>query len=186
MFTFRGIPCIYYGSEVEFQKGQQIDVGPNAPLSTTGRAYFGDRLQGSVTATGFGQYTASGTVNTTLDYTLAKHIRKLNMIRRAVPALQKGQYTTNGVSGDGMAFVRRYTGGGVDSLACVTISGDADFSGVPNGTYVDAVTGERKTVSNGTLSVSSLAKANMRVFVLSSGNFTGISGAIGATGTYLK
>ena len=21
MFTFRGIPCVYYGSEVEFQKG---------------------------------------------------------------------------------------------------------------------------------------------------------------------
>lgn len=27
MFTFRGIPCIYYGSEVEFKKGMKIDVG---------------------------------------------------------------------------------------------------------------------------------------------------------------
>ncbi|MBQ5399366.1 MAG: starch-binding protein [Ruminococcus sp.] len=42
MFTWRGIPCIYYGSEVEFQKGQLIDVGFTAPLSKTGRAYFGD------------------------------------------------------------------------------------------------------------------------------------------------
>ena len=33
MFTFRGIPCIYYGSEIEFQKGIQIDVGTNAKLS---------------------------------------------------------------------------------------------------------------------------------------------------------
>ena len=41
LWTFRGIPCIYYGSEIQFQKGQVIDVGPKAPLSTTGRAYFG-------------------------------------------------------------------------------------------------------------------------------------------------
>lgn len=27
IFTFRGIPCLYYGGEVEFQKGQVIDVG---------------------------------------------------------------------------------------------------------------------------------------------------------------
>lgn len=35
LFTFRGIPSLYYGSEIEFQKGKPIDVGPNAPLSTT-------------------------------------------------------------------------------------------------------------------------------------------------------
>ena len=37
--------CLYYGSEVEFQKGVSIDLGPNAPLSTLGRAYFGDYLE---------------------------------------------------------------------------------------------------------------------------------------------
>ncbi len=40
MFTFRGIPCLYYGSEIEFQKGKVIDPGPNQPLSETGRAYL--------------------------------------------------------------------------------------------------------------------------------------------------
>ena len=35
MFTFRGIPCVYYGSEIEFQAGKPIDVGPNSPLSQT-------------------------------------------------------------------------------------------------------------------------------------------------------
>ena len=34
-----------------------MDVGPNAPLSTTGRAYFGDYLEGDVTATDFGTYS---------------------------------------------------------------------------------------------------------------------------------
>ena len=158
MWTFRGIPCIYYGSEIEFQKGAEIDVGPNAPLSKTGRAYFGDNIEGSVTATDFGKYTgASGAVATTLNKPLAKHLRQLNQIRRAVPALQKGQYTTSNVSGGNMAFTRRYTANGVDSLACVAISGGATFTGLPDGLYIDAVTGDRQTVSGGRLSVPSIA-----------------------------
>ena len=40
MFTFRGIPCLFYGSEVEFQKGKDIDKGPVLPLKDTGRAYW--------------------------------------------------------------------------------------------------------------------------------------------------
>ncbi len=183
IFTWRGMPCIYYGSEVEFQKGEIIDEGPNRPLSTTGRAYFGDYLEGSVSASDFGKYTASGTVQNTLNNSLAQHIRKLNMIRRAVPALQKGQYST--VDGN-MAYVRRYTGGGVDSLACVSISGGATFRNLPNGKYIDAVTGDVQNVSNGTLTVGSIGKANMRVYVCCASGFKGISGKIGDTGTYLK
>ena len=191
MFTFRGIPCVYYGSEVEFQKGAVIDVGLNAPLSTTGRAYFGDYLEGQVSATDFSEYTATGTVAETLASPLSMHISKLNAIRRAVPALQKGQYTTeeNYVSGN-MAYIRRYTNSeeGVDSLALVTISGGATFKNIPNGKYVDAVTGDVQNVTNGTLSVSNVGKANMRVYVACGSGFTGIDGAIGETSglTYLK
>ena len=43
MFTFRGIPTIYY-EQNWIQKGKPIDVGPNAPLSETGRAYFGNHI----------------------------------------------------------------------------------------------------------------------------------------------
>ncbi len=187
MFTFRGIPCIYYGSETEFQKGKVIDVGPNAPLSTTGRAYFGDALEGDVTASDFGNYTASGAVKDTLNSTLSQHLIKLNKIRRAIPALQKGQYTVDSkyVSGS-MAYIRRYTDDSTDSLALVSISGTATFMNIPNGTYVDAVTGDRQTVSNGTLTVSSLSKANMRVYVCCANGFNGINGAIGGATTYLK
>ena len=187
LWTFRGIPCIYYGTEIQFQKGQVIDVGPKAALSTTGRAYFGDNITGSVTASDFGTVaSASGNVAQTLEKPLAKHLRQLNMIRRAVPALQKGQYTTQNVSGGNIAFTRRYTSGGVDSLACVAISGGATFSNLPNGTYIDAVTGDQKTVSNGTLSVPSIGKGNMRVYVCCGSGFKGITGKIGTNGTYLK
>ena len=183
MFTFRGIPCIYYGSEIEFMKGAPIDVGPNAPLSKTGRAYFGDNIEGSVNVTDFAQYTnATGAMADILNHPLAKHIQRLNLIRRAVPALQKGQYSTEGVSGDAMAFKRRYTADGVDSFVCVAISGSATFTGIPSGTYVDAITG--KTVNcNGTLTTESVGKGNMRVYVLK--NSSGISGKIGEDGKYL-
>lgn len=191
MFTFRGIPCLYYGSEVEFQKGMVIDDGPNCPLSTTGRAYFGDYLEGDVTATDFSKYSsATGDVADTLNNPLAKHIQKLNAIRRAVPALQKGQYTvsSNYVSGGNMSYIRRYTNKdeGVDSLALVTVSSGATFKNIPNGIYIDAVTGDVQDVKNGTLTVPSLGKANMRVYVCCASGFTGINGPIGDSSDFLK
>ena len=187
MFTFRGIPCIYYGSEIEFQKGQTIDEGTRIPLSKSGRAYYGDNIEGSVTASDFGKYTASGKVKETLSSPLSVHLQQLNLIRRAVPALQKGQYTTSSNYVDGnMAFVRRYTANGTDSLACVAISGCATFKNLPNGKYIDAVTGDVKNVTNGTLTVPSMGTANMRVYVCCAPGFTGINGKIGTNGTYLK
>ncbi len=188
MFTFRGIPCLYYGSEIEFQAGVKIDKGTDAPLSTTGRAYFGDNIEGDVVTTDFSEYSsAAGAVADTLNYPLAKHIQKLNAIRRAIPALQKGQYTVSSsyVTGN-MAYIRRYTDESTDSLACVTISNSATFKNIPNGTYIDAVTGDVQVVTNGTLSVANPGTANMRVYVCCADGFTGISGAIGGTSTYLK
>ncbi len=189
IFTFRGIPCIYYGTEVEFAKDKTIDKGPEIALSESGRAYFGDYIEGTVNASDFSKYTATGKVNETLNSPLAKHIQKLNAIRRSCTALQKGQYTHDGsfVSGDNKAFIRRYTGDGIDSLACVAITGGATFKGIPNGLYIDAVTGDRQTVSNGTLNVPSTGKGNMRVYVCCASGFEGISGAQGPSGqTYLK
>ncbi|MFC8494538.1 carbohydrate binding domain-containing protein [Streptomyces sp. NPDC057235] len=180
MWTFRGIPTLYYGSEIEFQKGKKIDCGPSCPLADTGRAYFGAHLAGSVTASDFSTVaSASGAVATTLQQPLVRHVQRLNQIRRAVPALQTGQYSTEGVSG-GMAFKRRYTDAGTDSFALVTVSGGATYTGVPNGTYTDAVTGDVRTVTNGTLTVAAPGKGNLRVYVLNG------PGRIGTAGPYLK
>ena len=187
MFTFRGIPAIYYGSEIEFMKGAPIDVGPNAPLSTTGRAYFGDNIEGSVNVTDFAQYTsATGAMAETLNHPLSKHIQRLNLIRSQIPALRKGQYSTENVSGD-IAFKRRYTNEeeGVDSFVCVSITNGATFNNIPNGKYVDAITGDVKNVTNGTLSIPSVGKGNMRIYVLDlPGNSA--PGKIGEAGAYLK
>ncbi len=188
IFTFRGIPTLFYGSEIEFQKGKMIDVGPNAPLSATGRAYFGDNITGSLTTTGFGKYTgATGAVATTLAHPVAQHIRQLNLIRRAVPALRKGQYSTSDISGGAMAFKRRFTNATVDSFALVAVSGDATFNNIPNGTYKDAVTGDVKTVTTGSLYANAGGKGNLRVYVLTTALTPAPGKVVDTAGlTYLK
>lgn len=188
MFTFRGIPCIYYGSEIEFKKGMPIDpANTRTSLEESGRAYLGTHLEGSVIATDYGEYTASGTVAQTLNHDLAQHIIRLNKIRRAVPALQKGQYSTEGCNGS-IAFKRRFTDSesGVDSFVCVTINGGATFTGLPSGTYKELITGA--TVNGSSITTDSIGQGNMRVYVLQNDTATayGATGKIGKDGAYLK
>ena len=184
MFTFRGIPCIYYGSEIEFKKGSMIDVGPNAPLEDTGRAYFGGNIEGTITATDFGVYgDVTGAVGDTLKHPLSQHIQRLNRLRQAIPALRKGQYSTDGCKGD-MAFKRRYTDSNTDSFALVSISGDATFTGIPNGKYVDAITGDVQNVTDGILTAKVSGKGNLKVYVLDTDK-TPAPGRVITNGKYL-
>lgn len=120
---------------------------------------------------------------TTLSHPLSQHIQRLNRIRQAVPALRKGQYSRTGCSGT-FAFKRRYTDTATDSYALVAISGNATFTGIPNGTYTDCITGDVKTVTAGSLTASCSGKGNMRVYVLSTA-LTHAPGKIGADGKYL-
>ncbi len=179
MFTFRGIPCLLYGSEIEFRNDKILDIGPNAPLKETGRAYYGGYITGDVTATGFGSYSnANGNVAATLSKPLARHIARLSQIRQQVPALRKGQYSTEGCEGT-IAFKRRYINGDIDSYALVAISGAATFTGVLNGEYTEVITGTKVTVRDSTLSSPEIAKGNMRVYVLNG------TSKIGEDGPYL-
>ena len=162
MFTFRGIPCLYYGSEVGFRRGAPIDRGPHGPLSETGRAYFGGYLTGDVEASDFGDYKATGNVAATLNHDVAQHLIRLNKIRQAVPALRKGQWTDDGCTpaDGGIAFKRAYK----DSYALVAINGGATFTDCPDGTYTDVVTG--KTYTGTTITVDAPAtQGQLRVLV---------------------
>ncbi len=177
MFTFRGIPCLYYGSEVEFQKGKTIDEGPGLALKNSGRAYYGQYLEGTVDATDFGKYTATGQVQKTLYGDLAQHIIRLNQIRAAVPALRKGQYTFDGCSAKGgWAFKRAYK----NSYALVAVNGGATFSNVPAGTYTDIVTGQTYQ-GGGSITVNAPTnKGQLRVLVK---DWTG--GKVGEDGKFI-
>ena len=163
MFTFRGIPCIYYGSEVGFRRGVRIDPGPNGPLSKTGRAYFGGYITGDVTATDFGEYKATGNVAASLNHDVAQHLIRLNKIRQAVPALRKGQWTTDGCKAtgkNGIAFKRATK----DCYALVALNGGATFTDCPAGTYTDVVTG--KTYTGSTIEVEAPStQGQLRVLV---------------------
>lgn len=180
MFTFRGIPCIYYGSEIGFKRGAKIDNGPNGPLSDTGRAYFGGYITGDVSASDFGSYTASGNAAVTLSHDLSQHLIRLNKIRQACPALRRGQWTSDGCSANGGIAFKRAT---ADSYALVCINGGATFTGCPDGTYTDLVTGQ--TYSGSTITVSAPSnQGQLRVLVR---NYTGQSGAalLGGDGKFI-
>lgn len=168
MFTFRGIPTVLYGSEVEFQNGCDLQ-NINSALVYTGHAYFGQYLEGNVSASDFGYFTAEGNVAQTLGSDLAQHIIALNKIRAAVPALRKGQYTFNGCSSlgglDPLAFKRAWKD---ESYALVVVNGGTvTFTGVPDGTYTDIVTGKTYTPSaKGAITVSAPAtKGQLNVLV---------------------
>ena len=81
-----------------------------------------------------------------------------------------------------MAFIRRYTDSSIDSIALCSISGSATFSGIPNGRYIDVVTGDVQNVTNGTLQIPSIGQGNLRIYVKQAG----ISGKIGNTTAYYK
>ena len=176
LFTFRGIPCIYYGSEVGFRRGVRIDPGPNGPLSETGRAYFGGYITGDVEASDFGEYKASGNAAASLNHDVAQHLIRLNKIRQAVPALRKGQWTTDGCKANGgIAFKRAYK----DSYALVALNGGATFTDCPAGTYTDLVTG--KTYTGSTITVEAPAtQGQVRVLVK---DWTG--GQVGEDGPFI-
>jgi glycosidase len=184
MFTWRGIPCIWQGTEVYFRKGNIIDKGAIEALNNTARAYFGGYITGSVNTTDFATYSnATGNMAASLSHPLALHLQRLNKIRAAVPALRKGQYSTDGCSGK-MAFKRRYTDDNTDSYVLVTISGSATFTGILNGTYTDAITGDVKEVTNNTLTATCSGQGNARVYVLTTTK-TAAPGKVGDDGKFL-
>jgi glycosidase len=168
IWTARGIPCLYFGEEIEFMKGAPQDVeGEKDTLETTGRAYFGDHL-------------TDERIAETQAHPIYRHIRRLNLIRRAVPALQKARMTQVNEWGSGMSFVRDLSE--QDSYAVVGLAIGSDqqvsVSGVRPGIYRDAVTGAQQQ-SSGYLHF--LVKANSAgIWVLDG------PGKVGEDGVYLR
>lgn len=188
MWTFRGIPTLYYGSEIEFQAYKQIDCGPTCPLATTGRAYYGDKIAGEVTASDFSVVSgASGAVVSTLAQPLVKQVQRLNQIRRAVPTCRWGSTRPPVCRATWPSSAATPTRpAGTDSFALVAVTNAATYTGIPNGTYKDAVSGDVRTVTNGTLSVAAPGKGNLRVYVLDLGGANAAPGKVGTDGPYLK
>ncbi|MFL0799071.1 MAG: chitobiase/beta-hexosaminidase C-terminal domain-containing protein [Agarilytica sp.] len=167
LWTNRGIPTLYYGEEIMFQAGLPQDIASaNDTIDQTGRAYFGPRLDD----------TAS-----TQNHPLYQHIKRLNQIRKAVPALQKAPTTQVNEWGAGMSFVRDYSQSGSYAIVGLAAGGDQNISvsGVRNGSYTDVVTGHHITVNNGTINFT-VKSRSAGIYVLNG------PGKIGVDGTYLR
>jgi glycosidase len=169
LWTARGIPCLYYGEEIEFMKGAPQDViGNDDTLDTTGRAYFGDHL-------------TDARIAETQSHPLYQHIRRLNQIRRAVPALQKAAMSHMREWGSGLAFVRDHDDGDSYAVVGLAIGGGQDITvgGVRDGLYRDAVTGNEITAHGGSLSFH-VHGNSAGIYVLDG------PGKIGEDGVYLR
>ncbi|MBF0498695.1 MAG: alpha-amylase [Candidatus Riflebacteria bacterium] len=169
LWTIRGIPCLYYGEEIAFQKGLPQDIcGNDDTLDQTGRAYFGD-------------YLNAGTIEQTRKHPLWTHIQRLNLIRHTVPALQKAPMSYMHEWGGGMSFVRDWDNG--KSYAVVGLAAGSDQQitvvGVRNGTYRDAVTGNTINVGSGAITFDVKAHS-AGIYVLNG------PGKIGQDGAFLR
>ncbi|MFD2110587.1 alpha-amylase family glycosyl hydrolase [Thiorhodococcus fuscus] len=168
IWTLRGIPCLYYGEEIEFMKGAPQDVeGERDTLHQTGRAYFGDHL-------------TDARIAETQSHPLYRHIQRLNLIRRAIPALQKAPVTRLAEWGDGMSFVRDHSDGASYAVVGLAIGSDQHIQvdGVRAGLYRDAVSGN-EIASDGELSFSVSANS-AGIYVLDG------PGKVGEDGVYLR
>ncbi|MBF0545639.1 MAG: alpha-amylase [Candidatus Riflebacteria bacterium] len=169
LWTIRGIPCLYYGEEIAFQKGCPQDIcGNDDTLDSTGRAYYGDNLE-------------SGKIQQTKSHPLYQHIRRLNLIRRSVPALQKAPMNSVHEWGSGISFIRDWNNGASYAVVGLTTGSDQQITvvGVRNGTYRDAVTGNVLTVGNGNITFNVKAHS-AGIYVLNG------PGKIGEDGTFLN
>ncbi len=120
-------------------RGAPQDVeGEKDTLDQTGRAYFGDHL-------------TDGHIAETQGHPLYRHIRRLNQIRRAIPALQKAHMTRVAEWGSGMSFLRDLSDQGSYAVVGLAIGGDQDIAvdGVRDGVYRDAVTGQEVWAQGG-------------------------------------
>ncbi|WP_226470191.1 alpha-amylase family glycosyl hydrolase [Luteimonas panaciterrae] len=97
LFTARGIPVIYYGSEVGFMRGRAEHAG--------NRNYFG---QGRIEA------ARGNPIRTSL--------ARIASVRQASPALQRGLQLNVRLKGDEAVFYRVYAHGGEHQVALVMLN----------------------------------------------------------------
>ena len=125
LFTSRGVPIIYYGSEMAFSKGLSEHCG--------NRNYFG--------AEGIAKAKTNA---------IYKSLCKIGKIRKENVALQKGLQINVSLSGKQASFLRVYQYKGVNQTAVVMLNKDATAKTITvskyisDGKWIDAETGTEK------------------------------------------
>lgn len=167
LWLVRGIPALFYGTEIRFQAGKEID-GNDAPHATSGRAYFGDHLTGDALAT-------------TQNHKFVKHIKRLNQIRAASHALSRGVMAKYGESESAFWAVRDYDSGEAYAVIGVSQRGDTmSVPGIRGGTYRDAVSGRAVQVPEGGTLTFQVPGGSAGVYIKDG------PGQVGVPGDYLR
>ncbi|MFT4179561.1 MAG: alpha-amylase family glycosyl hydrolase [Thermomonas sp.] len=147
LFTARGIPVVYYGSEMGFMRGRAEHAG--------NRNYFG--TEGIAAATNHPIRTA---------------LARIAKVRAASPALQRGLQLNILLEGDRAAFYRVYQHAGTQQIALVLLNkGDAPQRFTINrmlqaGAWKPALGGAAINVAEGGTLDAEVAPHGVQVFLL--------------------
>lgn len=146
LFTSRGIPAFYYGSEIGFERGMAEHFG--------NRNYFGqDRIEIART------------------HPIRQNLSIIANLRKASISLQKGLQLNLSFKGDQASFYRIYQKDGVNQTALVLLNKDDQPAAVSftkliePGKWRDGLSGETIVVAKGQRRFSAQVPANgVRVF----------------------
>jgi glycosidase len=147
LFTARGIPVVYYGSEMGFMRGRPEHGG--------NRNYFGTE---GIAAAKTSPIRAA--------------LTRIAQVRAASPALQRGLQLNLELQGNRAAFYRVYQHDGVHQIALVLLNkGDAPEhfaiqTMLQPGRWHDAIGGETLTVQAGEALHTEVPAHGVRVFLL--------------------
>lgn len=146
LFTARGIPVIYYGSEMGFERGAAEHAG--------NRNYFGTK--------GIAEARKSP---------IRASLIRIAKVRQAHVALQRGLQVDLELAGDRAAFYRVYQHADRNEIALVLLNkGDVaqDFriDGVQSGDWTSAMNGSKQKIAVGQALSSSVPAHGVQVYTL--------------------
>lgn len=147
LFTARGIPVIYYGSEIGFERGAAEHSG--------NRNYFG--TEG---------------IQTAKSHPIRTALARIAKLRQASPALQRGLQLNLELQGDRAAFYRIYQHAGVHQVALVLLNkGDASqhfnvSDKLQSGQWRSAFDDRQMTVGSGGSLEADVPAHGVQVFLL--------------------
>ena len=147
LFTARGIPVIYYGSEVGFMRGR--------PEHDGNRNYFGaERIAAAA------------------DHPIQRNLSRIAHVRAASPALQRGLQVNLELQGDHAVFYRVYQHDGVAQTALVLLNKGnepSDFEVrklLQAGNWRAAIAGGEVNVAEGQPLTATVPAHGVEVFLL--------------------
>ena len=147
LFTARGIPVLYYGSETGFMRGRAEHAG--------NRNYYGQER-----------------VDAAAQSPIFKALSQVANLRKASPALQRGLQVPLELAGNRAAFYRVYEHAGEHQIALVLLNkGDAAEAFridqlLQAGDWKDAVDGTRVTVAEGDALQADVPAHGIKVYLL--------------------